>query len=414
MTHASLLTADIDDPLAMRQSSASWLSLALMDARNRSLRWLSALEAVRPSPVPDDLDPPAWIIGQVAWFQEYWISRYPQRNRGADADPTGVRLASIDPRVDAWFAPEALSRPQRWAQAPAFAEGLRDYLAATLETTLELLEKADGSDASLYFHRLALLHEDRTAESLAEWARAQGVPLPADGPALPVPPARGRREPLGFASASVWLGSPGGGFAPDNERPARELSVPAFEMDAQPVCWAEFAEFAADGGYDERRWWSPEGWRWAEAQGRRAPRYVEQLIEGVLVRRAGRLERAPAGQSVQHVSAHEAEAWCRWAGRRLPTEAEWALAIGQARARGLAWGDGFEWMAGTARPWPGQSDGPARLDALPSPPAGEGQACRVLRGASPLTVPRQRHPGARRIASANSDALFSAFRSCAI
>ena len=170
MTHDSLLTADINDPMAMRHSTASWLSLALMDARNRSLRWLSALEAVHPSPVPDELDPPAWIIGQVAWFQEYWISRFPQRNRGSDADPTGVRLASIDPRVDAWFAPDALSRPQRWAQAPVFAEGLRDYLAATLETTLELLEKADGSDASLYFHRLALLHEDRRAETLADLA----------------------------------------------------------------------------------------------------------------------------------------------------------------------------------------------------------------------------------------------------
>jgi formylglycine-generating enzyme required for sulfatase activity len=212
----------------------------------------------------------------------------------------------------------------------------------------------------------------------------------------------------------VWLGSPADGFAPDNERPAREVAVPAFEMDAQAVCWAEFAEFAADGGCDDRRWWSPEGWRWVEAQQRRAPRYVEQLIEGVLVRRGGRLERAPAAQAVQHVSAHEADAWCQWAARRLPTEAEWALAMGQARARGMAWGDGFEWMAGTARPWPGQHDGPARLDALPLPQAGEGHALRVLRGASTVTVPRQRHPGARRVASAQSDGLFSAFRSCAI
>ena len=407
MATSSLVTADIDDPLAMRQASAGCLSLALMDARNRSLRWWAALENLVLAEGPPMFDPPAWLVGQSAWFQEYWIARCPQRGRGADADPLGPRLSGIDPRADGWFAPAGLTRPERWRHAADMAEGLRDYLAATLDTTLELLDKAEESDRGLYFYRLALLHEDRLAETLAELARTVDLPLSAEAPALPDLPARARRDRLGFSACKAWQGTPSEGFAPDNERPALQLSVPDFEIDAQPVSWLEFAEFAADGGYDDRRWWAPEGWDWIEAQARRAPRHVEQLAGGVLLRRHGRVERAPGGQSVQHVSWYEADAWCRWAGRRLPTELEWSVAVADARARGFVWGDGFEWIIGTARPWAGHRDGPASLDREPAQ-----VQWRVLRGASPATVPRLRHPGARRFAAPQSDTLFSSFRSC--
>lgn len=409
MAPSSLLTADIEDPLAMRQGSPAWLSLALMDARNRSLRWWAAFEPLRAMPALDGFDPPAWMVGHAAWFQEYWISRCPQRGRGAAADPAGLRLASIEPRMDAWFAPPAPARADRWAAAPALADDLRDYLAATLDTTLELLEKADGSDSSLYFYRLALLHEDRIAESLGELARAVGFALPPGGPALPTPPARGRREPIGLASATVWLGTPGDGFAPDNERLAHEVHVPGFEMDAQAVCWAEFSEFAADGGYDDRRWWSPAGWDWIEATARRAPRYVEQLIDGVLVHRAGRLERAPAGQAVQHVCWYEADAWCRWAGRRLPTEVEWEVAAHAGPARGLRWGDVWEWTASTFREYPGFRVDPYRDYSKPW-----FGTHKVLRGASLATSGRMRHPKFRNFYRPERDDMFCGFRSCSL
>ena len=409
---AALVAADVDDPRGMRQGDADWLSLALIDSRNRSLRWLSAFEAFGEHDPHHLFDPPAWSIGRCGWFQEYWIARHVQRQRGALADPAALRLASIEPRADEWFAPRqagtARERERRWAQVSALGESLRDYLASTLELTLELLEKAGRDDAGLYFFRLALLHEDRLAETLAQTARALGLGHPEVVALVPALPTQGRRDPIGLAAQRVSVGTAEGGFAPDNERPAWEDRVLDFDIDAQPVCWAQFAEFVADCGYDERRWWSPEGWDWVEARVRRAPRYVEQFSGAVLVQMHGKLARAPAGQSVMHVSAHEADAWCRWAGRRLPTEAEWVLALRQAGARGFRWGDGFEWMAGPARPWAGQGQGPGALDAEP---VGEPGA-RVLRGASWLTVPRQRHPGARRFALAGQDELFSTFRSC--
>ena len=409
MPSPTLLTADVHDPWSMRQAGAQWLSLALMDARNRTLGWLAALEGADTQLALPGAESPLWWIGQVAWFQERWIGRNLQCQRGAAADPNGPQLASIEPNADRWFAPGSTRRARRRNEAPLFRKSLRDYLAATLEATLELLEKADDGDDTLYAFRTALLHEDRVSETLASMARSmEAVPKDALW-SLPTWPNRRRLDPLGFGAQTVVLGSAGGGFAPDNERPCSPIEVPEFEIDAQPVCWAQYAEFASDGGYDEAQWWSPQGWAWLQASQRRSPRYVEQMGHGVLLRLRGQLQRAPAQQSALHVSWYEADAFCRWAGRRLPTEPEWAAAIAVAGGRGFAWGDGFEWMAGSARARPGQVDGPARLDAWP----GEGD-WRLLRGASLATVPRQRHPGARRLGLASRDDLFCCFRSCAL
>ena len=191
---------------------------------------------------------------------------------------------------------------------------------------------------------------------------------------------------------------------------AHPQAVAEFEIDAQPVNWSQFAEFVDDGGYDQRQWWTDAGWNEVESTARRAPRYVEQLGlmaqgGGVLARRQGRLQRLPLAQAVLHVSAHEAAAWCRWAGRRLPTEAEWALAAGTASACGFCWGELLEWVAAPALPFPGGPSGPSgpsghsghsgrwgrfALDALPDPAAG----WRVLRGASAWASPRQPAPAA--------------------
>ena len=107
------------------------------------------------------------------------------------------------------------------------------------------------------------------------------------------------------------------------------------------------------------------------------------------------------------MSAHEAQAWCAWAGRRLPLEMEWACAVAAGAGRGFSWGDAFEWVAGTARWFPGSTAGDAALEVPPDGPA------RVLRGASFVTVARCRHPAARRFAPATHDAVFAGFRSCA-
>jgi iron(II)-dependent oxidoreductase len=400
--------AAIHDPERIRGAGADLLSLALIDARNHTLRWLAAFEPhLQQLSAVADVDPPLWLVGHAGWFQEAWVSRNVQRQRGEAADATRPRLASIEPRADTCFDPSYHDRAQRWQLALPDATAMRQYLAETLEATLDLLAGAEADDAGLYVYRLALLHEDRVCEALAECAQA--VQLSAtEAPWLPRP-ARAPREPLWFGAQRFRLGSEPGGLVPPNERWSHELQLLEFEIDAQAVSWARYVEFVGDGGYDDAQWWTSEGWAWVQAEARRAPRYVEQMRQGVLVHRQGQLQRIGAAQAAVHVSRHEAQAWCRWAGRRLPTEPEWELAALSGASRGFVWGDVFEWTGGSARAWPGGGEGLPGFEPLPA--AGR---CGVLRGASWMTRARCKHLRARRFEPPQGDAPFCGFRSCAL
>ena len=413
------MTPSLDDPAQARHGGADWLSLALIDARNHTLRWLAAFEAL---PAPSalaalqqaGLPPPRWLAGHAAWWQEWWIVRNVESARGEACDIARPRLASIDPGADALFDPTRHGVAARWQLTLPASEALRQYLAGTLEAALDALSGVADDDAALYFHRLALWREDRLAERFAEAAQALDEPLPG-APRVALP-ARAAREPLWWPACRTLLGAAPGGLVPPGERWAHEVVVPEFEIDAQAVSWARFVEFAADGGYDDRRCWTDAGWAWAQAQGRRAPRYVERLLPDVVLQRQGRLQRAPLHQGAVHLTRHEAEAWCRWAGRRLPTEVEWELAAARGASRGFVWGDVLEWTAGRARPWPGCGPAPGMpQDSRPDDAAAPSATSRgVLRGAAGVGAARQRHTTARRFVALQTDLAFCGFRSCAL
>ena len=385
---AGLPVSGLDDPHVIQHAGRDLLSLALIDARNLLLQRLA-----------EDESPPALRLAlRAGWYADRWICRHVQRQRGEACDPGAPPLAGIEPRADAWAAQVG---------EPPTPEALRSYLAETLDITLDLLaalpEQAEN-DATLCFYRLALLHEDRLGEALAERLH------------VGAPPARAERAPLWLPAQRWMLGSADeGGQIPHNQRWAHAVAVPELEIDAQVVNWARYVEFAEDGGYDRRELWSDAGWVWVQAQGRRAPGQVEQIHGAVLVQRGqgatATLARAAAGQPVMNVSRYEAEAWCRWAGRRLPTEPEWELAATAGARRGYLWGDVFEWVAGSARAWPGAGAvPPGSLDAPPDPVSAFG----VLRGASFATRARRACPQARRFAAPFQDTMFCGFRSCAI
>ncbi|WP_156481056.1 SUMF1/EgtB/PvdO family nonheme iron enzyme [Variovorax sp. PAMC 28711] len=414
----------IDSP-DMRRAGRELLSLALIDARNHTLHLLSLYEEALASvllPVPYLADepgvaPPLWLAGHVGWFAEWWISRNTQRAFGERCPTRPMRLAAIDPNADAWWDPMQRPHAARWGPDLPDIGQTKAYLLETLEVTLELLENAAETDASLYFYRLALSHEDLCGEQLVVMAQTLGVSL-----GIGQPPAAVTREPL-LVPATAWdLGRPDSGFVFSQEQGMHRVDVPEFEIDAQPVTWSQFIEFVDDGGYDNEALWHADGWRWlaAQVEGRRAPRHVEQIGGArngsggsVLQQRFGTTVRAASHHSAVHLSWWEADAWARWAGRRIATEVEWEIAAHTAPRRGFRWADVQEWTAGTLRPWPGFRPDPWSAGSAFDPVPAFGQA-RVLRGASFATRARLRSPRRRDFALPHSDAGFFGFRTCAL
>jgi iron(II)-dependent oxidoreductase len=414
----SALPAAIDTP-DMRRASRERLSLALMDARNYTLQLLSRLEQGLghglPVPRSPETVPPLWLAGHAGWLAEYCIARNPQRALGPRCPADGVRLASIEPEADRWFDPRLVPHAERWSLELPESGAVKAYLLETLETTLELLEHTSDDDDALYFFRMALFHEDLRGEQLVTIAQTTGVPL-----GLALPGGAATRPEIVLPASRCTLGWSEAGFALDVERGHETVPVPEFAIDAQPVCWAQYVEFIDDSGYDREELWHPQGWQWLQREagrdGRRGPRHVEQIgvaSGAVLQTMFGKATRMGGSQPVMHVNWWEADAWARWAGRRLPAEAEWEVAAMQASRRGFRWGDVREWMAGTLRPFAGyQPDAWGRVAELDAQPV-FGQA-RVLRGASFASRTRMRHPRARWWALPQRDDGFVGFRTCAL
>jgi gamma-glutamyl hercynylcysteine S-oxide synthase len=404
----------------IRRAGRDQLSLALIDARNHTLRTMAQFEKTVPDlRFANDLSvpriaealPPLWLLGYVAWFQEWWIGRNTQRALGQTCPAVPVRLASIEPLADACFNPALTTRSGRWVQRYPDIGDIKAYLLETLESTLELLEKTQDTDDALYFYRLALAREDQIGEQFMVMAQALGLRVQ-----VPSSPVMAAREALCLPATHWALGANDEGFTWDNERPTHSVRVPEFEIDAQPVSWAQFVEFIDDSGYDDASHWSPQGWQWlqecAHKEGRRGPRYIEQIgvaSGAVLQTRFGVTQRAAGAASAMHMTWYEAQAYAAWAGRRLPTEVEWEIAAHKAQGIGFKWGDVWEWTANTFLPYPGFVPGPWANYSTKT-----FTHCKVLRGASFATRQRMKHPKFRGFAPPQVDAGFWGFRTCAL
>ena len=429
--------------------------MALLDARNHTLHLFAQYQAALEStgfkvPQLATVNPPLWELGHIGWFQEWWIGRNMQRAAGPWCEPEHARLASIEPQADPWWNSSQVPHAARWSLALPGADHIRAYLLETLESTLELLDKTSNgnnhghnsndndNDNALYFYRLALFHEDMHGEALVSTAQTLGLALPPAMQTAFTPAPMALREPL-LIPACQWLqGSKQGagcGFAFDNEQPQHLTSVPAFEIDAQVVTWAQYVEFVLDGGYDQPALWHPQGWQWLQAQdkpgpggemaqGRRAPRYIAHIGAGsgaVVQTRFGQAHRMQGHQAALHMTWWEADAWCRWAGRRLPFEVEWELAAQTASRRGFRWGDVWEWTASTFQPYQSSLGFPAGSGSSgfrPDPYVDYSQPWfgthKVLRGGSFATRARMKSPTYRNFYLPERDDVFCGFRSCAL
>ncbi len=374
-------------------NTAAFLAAALQDARRRTLDLLDAYVAkLGPElaiPYSTQLNPPRWEVGHVAWFYDVWIARNPRRHLGLAADPACARPEGRMKDADALYNSSLVKHATRWELPLPDLAGTRAYLEESLAETLALLSDDAAAGRDLYFYQLSLFHEDMHAEAGTYMAQALDIPLPAH--------LRPWERPLPAAaesaiSAQTWtLGYAGPDFAFDNELPAHAVELEAFRIDSVPVSWRRFVPAIEAGAVGMPRYLRKENGTW-------------QAL------RFGAWEPLNLDAAAVHITWDAAQAWCAWAGRRLPTEAEWecaALAVPSAPT--FQWGEVWEWTSSRFAPFEGFVAHPYRDYSR----FGFEEHRYVLKGASRATDPRMAHPKYRNYFTPERNDIHTGFRSCA-
>jgi gamma-glutamyl hercynylcysteine S-oxide synthase len=398
----------IHDAAQIRRADAPLLAAALDDTRAQSLALFAAMSTALGHQLHirygEELNPPLWELGHVGWFEEFWIARNTERLRGVAARVESPRAACPLKDADGLYNSSIVEHTRRWHLDLPDARRTVDYLAQVRRKTLVLLQDTPDDDQALYFFRMVLLHEDMHREAALMMAQVLGLAVPHRHPA----PASAPRHDLHIEGASLTVGAPAAGFAFDNELGAHETQVDGFAIDSAPVTWGGYLAFIDAGGYDQRTHWSDEAWAWQKKHlPRGLPRYLTRAEDGTLQQaRFGQWHALDPDAPAVHISLHEAQAWCGWAGRRLPSEHEWTLAAAHAA---FEWGQVWEWTASPFAPFPGFTPHPYRDY---SEPWFDGRP--VLKGGSCATSSRMKHLAYRNYFTAGRNDVFAGFRTCAV
>ena len=320
------------------------------------------------------MSPLVWDFAHIGYFEELWLLRE------LGGEPP-VR-AEHDDVYDA-FAHERSERGELPMLPPQAA---REYVADVRRRVLAQLAgvSLDGGDPLLddgFLFGLIVQHEQQHVETMTQTLELGGLPGPEPfGP----PPVTAEGDVLVEAGPFSLGADEDAVWAYDNELPRHEATLPAFRIDRGLVTNSDWLAFIADGGYEDRTVWSDEGWEWRTAEQADAPLFWERDGDQWLLRRFDRVEPVPASEPVQHVSWYEADAYARWAGKRLPSEAEWEKAARVA-------GDELEHLQGAVWQWTSSFfDGYPGFRAFPYAEYSEvffGEEYRMLRGGAWITDP---------------------------
>jgi iron(II)-dependent oxidoreductase len=377
------------------QHLKSSLAAALAEARRRTLDLLEPVsEEDLVAQHSTIMSPPVWDLAHIGFFEELWLVR----RVGGEAP-----ILDRDDVYDA-FQHDRSERPELPLLQPAEALA---YVAEVRERAFAILDRTelDPDDELLrdgFVYALVAQHEQQHAETMLATLNLR------EGTEHPFRPTLSGSEPLSQEEAVVEggpfvMGTDRHAGVYDNERPAHEVDVPSFWIDRAPVANADFLVFVEDGAYDDPRWWTEAGWDWRREANLEHPQFWRREGGGAWSRvRLGRREELPPGEPVQHVCWYEADAFARWAGKRLPTEAEWEKAAPRLELVGEVW----EWTSSDFVGYPG-------FRAFPYAEYSEvffGTEYKVLRGGSWATHPSVARPTFRNWDFPIRRQIFAGFR----
>jgi len=360
-------------------NSKAAVAEALSEARTCTLELIEPLDDEQLNTVYSPiLSPLAWDLGHIANFEELWLVQ-----TIGEREPLHGELGRLY---------DAIENPRRTrGELPILRDAeLRSYMADVRARTLEVLDAVDISpeaeDRLLregFVYEMLLAHEHQHNETMLQLLQmVDGYEPSRSVGTSPVLGASGA-EMVAIAGGTHPIGAPPTGFAYDNERPRHEVELAPFEIDRTPVVNSAYAEFIAATGVEPPLYWERDGDSWiSTAMGSRSP--VEP------------------DHPVVHVSLEQADAYARWAGKRLPTELEWEAAHRELDATGQVW----EWTRSDFRAYPG-------FEAFPYREYSEvffGDEYKVLRGSSWATHRRVARPTFRNWDLPQRRQIFSGLR----
>lgn len=435
---------------------------ALEETRARTLELVNDLSDEQLiGPRLQIVNPLLWEIGHIAWFQEFWVLRH------LGGQPP------ILTQGDELYDSARVAHDTRWDLPLLGRDETLGYMQGVLERVINQagdearLTDAEGFDQE-YFLNLVLLHEQMHDEAITYTRQTLSYPAPKIANVNNVHAEEDKllSQTVDWSTGDAQI--PGGnftlgnatkeGFTFDNERLAHEIEIDSFAISKTAITNGEFKLFVEDGGYSRSDLWSVEGWQWRMSANAYHPVYWQQEANGRWLRRNfDKWVALDESLPVIHINWHEANAYCHWAKRRLPTEAEWELAASaepsanglglSAHKRAFPWGDDsptlehanldwsahgcvpvnalpagdsafgcrqmignvWEWTASDFQPYPGFVAGPYK--EYSEPWFGNHK---VLRGGCWVTRSRLIHNSYRNFYTPDRRDVWAGFRTCAL
>ena len=294
---------------------------ALLDTRQRELELMEDLSSEQLSgPRIRNVEPPLWELGHVGWFQDRWVLQHIDKQK-----PVSKRANSL---YDSFNIPNS----ERFELYFPDIEETKEYIQDVLDRIIQRLEGREPTEEEIYFYRLSTNHEDMHTETLHHIRQTCGYSAPSlslekeSDAALTIDPDYESHD-VEIPEGTYQLGgTKGTHFVFDNEKWAHPVQINPFEISSTPVTFGQYMKFVDEGGYGDRSLWSDEGLAWLEKSQQTQPVFWKKDGENWVWRWFDKWLPTNSHHPMIHVNWYEANAYSAWAGRRLPSEAEWELA----------------------------------------------------------------------------------------